>query len=608
MGDGIVKAHLGYICRRLRDLTGETSVYTPDSSVPWTLSRCANLTPRTTLDSQVSDRDFYRKEIDSKIHDLRFARLWIPAHSRLKLELLICRLQSRRNALAPIFCLPPEVLSRVFVLASYVPGVYGNYPPPLAWVKVSHICRYWSDVSRNNPLLWANIPPLSPKWTTELLERSKNLSLIVRFHQYHAYAYPPHYKSLNIALKSIERITDLSIGINHRHTHYLYLEQPAPILESFELVLNHGSSTIFPMGELFAGFAPSLRHLSLAAGCFDLKSKLFQGLTLLKLNEINIGSHMHTPEFALFLQSIPNLEELHLHGAIPDLFPDTRTLPKVEDVVHLPSLKKLVLAESPSATCANFLNHVSIGGKGDRPADNIPTLNIALPAPDHHALRLVFSRITRYCNTTKSALQSVKFSEHKLSGLLAEAWTSIDGPMMSHVEPVLSMWFRTGPLHSKLTTFVLDHFCAFLPLQGVQFVAVSNLELKPAWTAINSLPEIHTIYLGHTLPRSMLQALYNNVPVPGASSPITFIPKLRVLLFEDGFFGVEDLRTLAEILVQRRRDVGLGVIHLQFNRCRGVNKSDALSLRTLVSDVAWVEAIDDDDDDDGLPAESSDLA
>jgi hypothetical protein len=41
------------------------------------------------------------------------------------------------------------------------------------WVNVSYVCRHWRNVALNCATLWTYLFVMSPRWTEELLARSK---------------------------------------------------------------------------------------------------------------------------------------------------------------------------------------------------------------------------------------------------------------------------------------------------------------------------------------------------------------------------------------------------------------------------------------------------
>jgi hypothetical protein len=68
-------------------------------------------------------------------------------------------LRSRRNALAPISRLPPEILAAIFSLLSFYKCGMDIliYPGHKSCMLVTQVCRRWRETSLNHPGLWSRI-------------------------------------------------------------------------------------------------------------------------------------------------------------------------------------------------------------------------------------------------------------------------------------------------------------------------------------------------------------------------------------------------------------------------------------------------------------------
>src|SRR6267154_5285896 len=88
-------------------------------------------------------------------------------------------LKLRRNALAPISRLPPEIIALIFSFLSlpreYVRLLTGDKQNILAWLRVSHVCHRWREIALNQPRFWSRIDftTLTSAGATEVLSRSK---------------------------------------------------------------------------------------------------------------------------------------------------------------------------------------------------------------------------------------------------------------------------------------------------------------------------------------------------------------------------------------------------------------------------------------------------
>ena len=89
---------------------------------------------------------------------------------------------SAENALSPIFRLPPEILAAIFVhCARFHHKSLSICTRRPGWVKVSYVCRHWREVALGCPTLWSYHFVVSSRWTEELLARSMEVPLKIRF-------------------------------------------------------------------------------------------------------------------------------------------------------------------------------------------------------------------------------------------------------------------------------------------------------------------------------------------------------------------------------------------------------------------------------------------
>ena len=115
--------------------------------------------------------DHFQKAIDDELNSLE--------KSARALEL-------RRNALAPISCLPPETLAAIFSFLSlprdHVRIRTGDEEDNLAWLRVTHVCHRWREIALNQPRFWSHIDfnALTLDGVMEVLSRSKMAPLEVQ--------------------------------------------------------------------------------------------------------------------------------------------------------------------------------------------------------------------------------------------------------------------------------------------------------------------------------------------------------------------------------------------------------------------------------------------
>ncbi|OAX44072.1 hypothetical protein K503DRAFT_582097 [Rhizopogon vinicolor AM-OR11-026] len=162
-------------------------------------------------------------------------------------------LRSRKDSLACIPCLPPEILAAVFkhIVEDIKSHSSAYRPPPRA--IVTHVCRHWRQVALECQSLCAIINLTSAYWIRVFLERSKKTALVVTRN---ASTLPRD--SFEQVLSQLPRIKVLQLqsypSDADRALNYLSL-QPAPLLQNFQV---HGHR-----GQLSPNTqAHSRRHLS----------------------------------------------------------------------------------------------------------------------------------------------------------------------------------------------------------------------------------------------------------------------------------------------------------------------------------------------------------
>ncbi|KAF9480798.1 hypothetical protein BDN70DRAFT_804624, partial [Pholiota conissans] len=94
----------------------------------------------------------------------------------------ILTLKNQRNNFISISRLPPEVLSHIFMIVRVDAEDSEPTKQLFAWIKLTHVSRYWRNVAIASPNLWAYIdnPMLdNSPWLEECLRRSKDANLTI---------------------------------------------------------------------------------------------------------------------------------------------------------------------------------------------------------------------------------------------------------------------------------------------------------------------------------------------------------------------------------------------------------------------------------------------
>lgn len=265
----------------------------------------------------------------------------------------ISRLNREQNAMAPVYRLPPELLSRIFFESvfttqpfkrtshlnpharitpisgdgfhrdqyPFVPWQEGHIPDILPLCRVSH---YWRCVALGSPELWAHIQ-VSQDTKSELLEFARSnarevpldLDLHIRCLTWNAFE---HRDVLSdILLGEAGRLKSLSICCNsqgvftHLQSDLLQvISTPADQLESLEIGVGVNNRT--NLVDLFPSGTPNLRSLEIRGVAVPWTSAMLKSfhLTYLILHSLPEFNTSTFSEFLTFLRHVTQLTTLHM--------------------------------------------------------------------------------------------------------------------------------------------------------------------------------------------------------------------------------------------------------------------------------------------------------
>ena len=402
---------------------------------------------------------------------------------------LLRSLLTRRNALAPISVLPPEVLARVFhALARLEPPCWSGIQY-LGWIKATHVCVHWRQVALGDSSLWARISgtPTSREFVAEMLVRARNapldidIDLIGTSNPALSLLFTPH----------ISRIRELrlhNLSTFHSDSVRGIYGQEALVLENFELGVSVAGLMVF--GELagvklFKGRAPNLRTLSLTQ-TFIPWSHIPRGqLTQLKIvyfNEVpfpaDVSTHEDVNQLIDLLANSPELEVLVLESCLPSRlgqFPRDQT-------IHLPQLSRLCLGGS-SSRVTNLLKMLKFPPSSMLHlhciSENTPTYN------DHHLLSLISAH---YQCRAPIQFKSLSVGISDMGSLLDVTASTIlprskcrkplelQNDLDSDNEFVLSL-DRLPDVGNWIG--LLERVCKILPISNIDFFSVCATDVVP---------------------------------------------------------------------------------------------------------------------------------
>ncbi|KAF9238630.1 hypothetical protein BU15DRAFT_75082 [Melanogaster broomeanus] len=291
------------------------------------------------------------------------------AHARIDneialLKLPICALLTQKNALLPVSRLPCEILATIFLYQAY--SFYQNPPysgmwraaPP--WANVSYVCHQWRNVALSCPFLWSFLLVSPPRWTEELLSRSKTVPL--RIHIDVPFGFQEAMIFFEKVTTDITRIQDLSLKLppDLAQGFFSKLLTPAPLLHTLRLRMPSLDEDAVCPDTLFNRETPALRTLELHHCRIPWSSPIFTALSTLKLRSIDWSSRPTMTELLAMLRHMPDLAHLHLENALrnaKDALTSQHSL--LSESLDLPHLSRLALVARFSAV-AMFLSNVTV--------------------------------------------------------------------------------------------------------------------------------------------------------------------------------------------------------------------------------------------------------
>ncbi|KAF9054164.1 hypothetical protein BJ165DRAFT_689365 [Panaeolus papilionaceus] len=284
---------------------------------------------------------------------------------RLQIDEKLRILNRRRNALAPVSVLPPELLSNIFVVIR--DATYHSFQDPadtFSWTKVAHVCHDWRRVAMSNAQLWSTADFQDVDTALQFVKRSKQsplrMRVVVPFKLRTATVLGQVIQSEAYRLQCIEASSDSwqswwdhapaflmafdNIRMPNLHTLTIALGRPEdnPDTQAYEL----------PPGFL-AGGASQLQYLCLKGVSLPWTSPLLSGLSSLELESWTSSSSTPT-EFLSALQNLPSLSHLTL-----DNIPESLIGYTGQFMLSWPHLNQLRVRSAIENVCA-MLRHLEL--------------------------------------------------------------------------------------------------------------------------------------------------------------------------------------------------------------------------------------------------------
>ena len=501
-------------------------------------------------------REYQRRAIDAEIKSLKES---------------IRALGHRRNTLAPVLSLPPEVIASIFsflhipIASPHAsPPILGEKPDHLAWLCVAHVCRHWREFALNQPLFWSHLKFDVFSWAgaAEILARAKKVPLYLEARVLAGRWDIARFSAFQKELRArADHICHLSISAGYLSLSVILggLVSQAPTLEFLSLS-GEGCQYIATLSRvsvpdtLFHGTTPRLSRLELRNCAISWKSPLLKGLKDLCIRNPSADAR---PSFSAWLDALggmAQLKTLTLHAASPNA-PRGASLPfDVERTVTLSYLKSLDISAS-ARDCGLALAHLIL------PALTGLRLMASSRGQDGGDVLEVLAQFSRHAHGfqhTQSLQSVVDRSNTTCVDLFAWAVPDIDVKLTDPV--VFSDAMLTAPVVLSFknedwalgdNTEVFDTAMAALPLE-ILVTLTSENPLSPfdelSWLRhAPRCPLLQRLRLGPTVARGFREMLLEDNR--GRESPL--LPSLTKLVLVESTLSPRRTFRLCEALMKR---------------------------------------------------------
>ncbi|KAK7685321.1 hypothetical protein QCA50_011684 [Cerrena zonata] len=522
----------------------------------------------------------------------------------------IMKLKDRRNALAAINRIPPELLSEIFRICRAVPDWrsagdrYSHQRGFCGWITITWVCRHWREVALGTHRLWSQLDLDVPSFVEECL--------LPRSHES-----PWHLTALHWGTRQDGLFRSLFLNFDTiRHIDFTFgrLDQPfglVPIpsrssnLESLQIGTD-GIGTHKCSLSLFkqCNF-PRIQSLQLT-NWLDIPPSLFGStLTTLALRASIYETDMapSSIDFSEFLKSLSKLMLLE-HLSIENIA-FSGISRRTATTITLPKLKFL-LFHSPSP---EYINYVDVLKRLKLP----PRVHCYLICSYHSELQ----EIPKILTDIRVYFSPMRF---KSLGVLVEngwfaiqGWLDDPGPLFDESRPKPSLHLGFPPYVSKLR-YVWEEFLETIHIRDLKSLLLgspTDMDMfgDPETTCIRFLTKCHnletlTIYGNSAeIAISALNDLAEWSPEDGPDV-VPIMPKLTTLVLsnviwrtreecdalEQGpcMFDGQFVRAL-QIGLSGRGIIGYPVNTVLIQECVAMDDQDVALLEEDVLNVEWDE-------------------
>ncbi|KAG2042877.1 hypothetical protein BDR03DRAFT_1087911 [Suillus americanus] len=469
-------------------------------------------------------------------------------------------LRSRRNDLARISCLPPDILVTIFRhFESFEnhTSTSRHRGAPICLI-LTHVCKQWRQLALDCPNLWTSINCVSPRWIGVMLERSKDAHLVATYHA------PVSLRGcLEPVLSHLPRIKVLricSVSPDVDRIVELLSSQPALSLQIFEFtVIGTIHHSLMPISDtIFQGQVPLLQSVELVLCSLSWTWSIFTGLRSLSVRGTT-GALPTPAQLLSTLRYMPDLEQLTLQSLFTT-FGDT----KLCDKVPLTRLKSMALDVGATQTFVSLFECLVLPA-GVKVALCISQIEGSQSFSD------LFSAMDRASDGPSPVVRSLRAIRISNNGFVVQFNTSMTPKSHHHYSwnPAddnipLSIQFTCNPLAHVQPTIIFE-LCQIASQGRIHSMFLELLYDLPElfWgTGSAGLQDLHVIHIGGGSIRGLIDAL----SVDDIQASVVAYPSLRVLELEGINFGDHEPEDLQHVIKQRA-ECGARIHELRLAGC-----------------------------------------
>ncbi|KAK1224781.1 hypothetical protein PQX77_012299 [Marasmius sp. AFHP31] len=502
---------------------------------------------------------------------------------------------------AAISRLPAEILIHVFTHCAFLREHRRHDHNDKDWFYFSQVCQRWRFVALGSPTLWSSPKFKYPSWAREMLARSRDAPLEVKWRFRYTKPLTDNDIVYDALLKYMNRMDrlDLTAPFDVLSDVFLKMTQSAPLLQSLRVETDVIQLSFPP---LFLGnHSPRLAELVIQGPHISWDSSIFKNnLTTLKLIH-PVDSPLPPPSdrFLAVLHSMSNLEVLELVKALPRL----SAAPPGGSSLFFPHLRHLRIVHAPAPDISSLLDQISLPHPSRMRHFELASIMILVSSPQNadlasHVVQKVFSA------ADPTMLTALQINVWQIS-----AWACscsqpgcIESGGCPSPHPLFRVSFHTGFNDESFSGQVLRRVWPdMLPIAGIHALClVPGYNVEGDWEIMGSLAplgNLATVTIGRSVAEQFLRALSrNSAPTDSADDELHRVSfrALRAVDIHDVVFETESYElfdTLKAALKVRSENDG-GIRKLILRRCV-LSNSMLRELRSLVEELIYVPPISD---------------